>query len=332
MKFGLFTYKDRNQKFNVGDHIQSLAAKQYLPRVDTLVERDSLSLLDLHEETAVIMNGWFTHNAENWPPTSKLKPLFVSFHLNSVHAPKVLSKEENVEYLKKHSPIGCRDTGTVRLLKEKGIEAYYSSCLTTTLDLDYYSEKKNGEILIVDVLYKDDLIQDFKESPKKILSSIKNRRILSLFQREKAIKSIIPKHILKQAKYVTHSYFNKDYNESDRFTLAEGLLNRYARAKLVITSRIHCALPCLALGTPVIFITGGNLFRESELARLQGVIEHLNVISTQPIKLDEKISGRINLLDYKEIDWTNVQNPTGYKEYADKLKQMCLGFIENISK
>jgi len=332
MKFGLFTYKDRNQQFNVGDHIQSLAARQYLPKVDQLIERDSLSLLNLKEETAVIMNGWFTHEPENWPPVELLKPFFVSFHLNSSHASKVLNKEENVKYLKKHSPIGCRDTGTVKLLQERGIDAYYSSCLTTTLDIDYATEERGDEILIVDVLYKDDLLTQYKEFPRKILSGVKTGKIFSLFKREKAIKSIIPGHILKRAKYVTHSYWNKDYTEAERFELAETLLKRYAKAKLVITSRIHCALPCIALGTPVLFISGGGLSRKSEMSRLKGVIEHLNVISTEPISLDNSIAKGIQVLDPKNIDWDGVENPTGYIEYAKKLKSSCSSFIEIVTK
>ncbi|WP_343563040.1 polysaccharide pyruvyl transferase family protein [Sphingobacterium sp.] len=331
MKFGLFTYKDRNQHFNVGDHIQSLAAKQYLPRVDRLIERDSLSLLDLNEETAVIMNGWYTHEPDHWPPVDLLKPFFISFHLNSSHANKVLSKNENVEYLKKYSPIGCRDTGTVKLLQEKGINAYYSSCLTTTLDINYATEEKSDEILIVDVLYKDDLFTQYKEYPRKILSGIKTGKILSLFKRDKKIKSIIPDSILKRAKYVTHSYANKDYNEEERFVLAENLLKRYAKAKLVITSRIHCALPCIAMGTPVVFISGGGLSESSEMSRLKGVIEHLNVVSTEPISLDNSISKEINLLDPKKIDWENIKNPKGYIRYADKLKSSCLEFVQQIT-
>lgn len=330
MKFGLFTYGDRNKKFNVGDHVQSLAARQYLPQVDTLIERDSLSVLDLKEETAVIMNGWFTHKPENWPPVDKLKPLFISFHLNSSHAPKVLGREENVEYLKKHSPIGCRDTGTVRFLQEKGIDAYYSSCLTTTLDIDFTSKERGDEILIVDVLYKDDLLTQYKESPRSILSGIKSGKIFSLFKRERVIKSIIPKDILNKAKYITHSYWNKDYTEQERFVLAENLLRRYAKAKLVITSRIHCALPCIALGTPVIFITGGGLFRQSEMSRLQGVIEHLNVISTAPISLDESIGKGAHVLDPKKIDWHNIKNPESYKKFTPLLKKRCMEFIRSM--
>ncbi len=45
-----------------------------------------------------------------------------------------------------------------------------------------------------------------------------------------------------------------------RLQYASDLLDRYARASLVITPRIHCGFPCLALKTPVILLQPGNVF------------------------------------------------------------------------
>ena len=39
----------------------------------------------------------------------------------------------------------------------------------------------------------------------------------------------------------------------------ENLLERYKKAKVVFTSLIHCALPCIAMGTPVVFVDAGDL-------------------------------------------------------------------------
>ncbi len=67
MKYGLFTYKhSHNNLINIGDYVQSLAAKQFLPRVDEYVERDELNSLK-GEEIKIIMNGWYTHYPGNWP-------------------------------------------------------------------------------------------------------------------------------------------------------------------------------------------------------------------------------------------------------------------------
>jgi len=39
---------------------------------------------------------------------------------------------------------------------------------------------------------------------------------------------------------------------------AERLLSLYAQARSVVTSRLHCALPCLAFGTPVLLVTSSR--------------------------------------------------------------------------
>jgi len=64
VKYGLLTYRTEN----IGDEIQSIAARQFLPGVDIYVERDSLNNVVSDEKIKLIMNGWFTHKPENWPP------------------------------------------------------------------------------------------------------------------------------------------------------------------------------------------------------------------------------------------------------------------------
>jgi len=63
VKYGLLTYRTEN----IGDEIQSIAARQFLPRVDIYVERDSLNNVVSDEKIKLIMNGWFTHKPENCP-------------------------------------------------------------------------------------------------------------------------------------------------------------------------------------------------------------------------------------------------------------------------
>ena len=45
-----------------------------------------------------------------------------------------LLTDESLDYLSSHEPIGCRDIHTVNFLKEHNIDAYFSGCLTLTLD------------------------------------------------------------------------------------------------------------------------------------------------------------------------------------------------------
>lgn len=103
------------------------------------IHRDKLN--DVNYESKAIMNGWFSHYPENWPPSDKIYPLFVSFHINSAVYDTLLS-DKSIEYFKKYEPIGCRDKTTAEKLQEKGVNAYFSSCLTTTLGYKYHSAKK----------------------------------------------------------------------------------------------------------------------------------------------------------------------------------------------
>ena len=64
------------------------------------------------------------------PYHPNVHPVFVSFHINRI---KVLTPEA-IEYLQAHGPIGCRDWTTVDLLLSAGVDAFFTGCLTTTVN------------------------------------------------------------------------------------------------------------------------------------------------------------------------------------------------------
>ena len=139
MKYKLLATRSKNQ-INIGDYIQSLAASQFLPSIDGFVQREKLNQYS-SEEVTIIMNGWFMHQPENWPPSPQINPIFLSFHLNILAKDQLLS-EKSVAYFKKHKPIGCRDFQSVQFLKSKNVDAYFSGCLTLTLGEKYFSKEK----------------------------------------------------------------------------------------------------------------------------------------------------------------------------------------------
>ena len=73
--------------------------------------------------------------------------------------------ENEVVYLKKFQPIGCRDQYTMDVLRRYGIVSYLNGCMTATLPRrkPRYSEKYN-KILCVDV---PDSLKDM--IPKEVL-------------------------------------------------------------------------------------------------------------------------------------------------------------------
>lgn len=322
MKYGLLTYARSTPYINIGDYIQSLAAKQFLPKVDCYINREKLADYK-GDKTKIILNGWFAHNIINWIPSPEIEPLFISFHINKSAAPFILD-QKGVNYLKKHEPIGCRDYYTVKILKEKSIKAYFSGCLTLTLDSYKENEqKRTNEIYIVDLLYNYPTLEKVTKNFKSFIRSVQRGTIFKLRKRMKHISKLIDEDLLKRATYINQEYPSTVPSEEGMFNVAEGLLRKYARAKLVITSRIHCALPCLALGTPVIFVNG---FEDSvDTCRFEGILDLFNRIDINMkngkyeanFNLESKISGDLQIL-----------NSNDYITIAEELKSKCESFIK----
>ncbi|WP_024769147.1 polysaccharide pyruvyl transferase family protein [Aquimarina macrocephali] len=314
MKYGLLTYAENNRFFNVGDNIQSLAAKQYLPQVDAFINREKLGEYE-GDPVKLIMNGWFTHNIHNWVPTDKIDPVFVSFHMNNTAAPAMLS-EKGIAYLKKHQPIGCRDKFTAKTLQENGIDAFFTGCLTLTLDSYKVDDSERGDdIYIVDPLYNYPRSEKVFYNAKHTVKNILNGTAFKLGKKNKHLKNFISKELLESAHFINQEPPSNLYTDEEKFAMAEKLLNDYAKAKLVITSRIHCALPCLALGTPVIFVNGFDSFVDS--CRFDGILELFNRIDVN----SETGTFTDNFgLNGKVTKGTMVKNLEKHHELANALK------------
>ncbi|WP_378188007.1 polysaccharide pyruvyl transferase family protein [Aquimarina sp. W85] len=321
MKYGLLTYVEGKETYNVGDYVQSLAAKQYLPRIDRFLNREKLADYS-QENIKLIMNGWFTHNIHHWIPSKEIDPLFVSFHMNSTAAPFMLT-EAGITYLKKHAPIGCRDKFTVKILQEQGIDAYFTGCLTLTLDNYKVDDSlRDEEIYIVDPFYNYPTKGKLMLSPKNFVKGTLKGDIFNLNKAQKHLEKVVDKDVLERANYVTQVLPIGKQTEEQKFAYAEECLKKYAKAKLVITSRIHCALPCLAMGTPVIFLDGFNTFVDT--CRFDGISELFNrvdVADDGSFTANFDLPGKINLN-------TMVTNLGLHHKLADPLKEKCKAFIK----
>lgn len=323
MLYGLLKYQENKKFFNVGDNIQSLAAKQFLPKVDQLLNREKLADYE-GEKIKLIMNGWFTHNIHHWVPSEQIDPFFVSFHINNTAAPFMLT-DKGIAYLKKHEPIGCRDQFSADTLKAKGIDAYFSGCLTLTLDTYKVDDSERGdEIFIVDPLYSYPAYEKVTYDWRHFLRSIQNGKIFQLGKKKNHLKNFIDEDLLKDATYVNQEPAANTFTDAQKFEMAESLLHKYAKAKLVITSRIHCALPCLAMGTPVIFVNGFDSFVDS--CRFDGILDLFNRID-----VDSKIGNWSSNfgLEGKINKNTLVKNLEKHHALAEPMKQKCRDFINN---
>ncbi len=327
MRYGLLSYlfPDKNKKFNLGDYVQSIAARQYLPQVDLLVNREELPRYASEGEFAMIMNGWFMTHPEQWPPPDNLKPLFVSFHISPSSA-EVLLEEKSIAYFRKHGLIGCRDTYTVERLREKGIEAEFTSCLTTTLGETYrWDGGSSGEVLMVDAGYNVPAWREAFRGLPQFAKALKNGTIWQPNRKRGVMTEVLGRDAFRSAVTLGARFHPSDYpTDESRFELADEYLKRYSRAKLVVTSRIHCALPCLAIGTPMIFIAAH--FSKDELSRIGDLIRFMNCV-----EVGEDGAIRSNF-DLDKIGTEGFANPEAFRPYAQKLVERCRQFVRENSQ
>lgn len=291
MKYGVMYYKATD---NIGDDIQTYAELKYLPKVDYYVDREHLSTFmpESKEYVSVIMNGLYIHNKIAWPPSPYINPLLISMHFKELIETDVgdsYLKDFGGEFLKQYGPVGARDTETLKRLNKNGINSYFSGCMTLTLEKFEGIEKKK-KICLVDV---------DKEVIKKVKTTVRNE-----FEIE-----------------VLSHYINPEDSEKKSFEKrmkdVENLLKKYQESHLVITSRLHVALPSVALDVPVILIHN-KVFDEDRL----GVFLKF-VISFEKEKFLNQ--------DIKHIILNPDKNSIEYIEIKEKINNRCKEFI-NLSK
>lgn len=271
---------------NLGDDIQMVAAKRLLPKVDGSLPRESLA--ELTEPGVISMNGFFMGEGA-WPPAASLEPFFYAFHLAAASQEKICSAE-GIEYLRKYQPIGCRDRGTMQILAKHGIEAFYSKCISLTFERRK-TDPKDGTIFLVGL--------------------------------SKAAKSMVPRAIRKQAVIVDQPKLRlPNLSHETREHLAEHLLDVYAkRASLVITSKIHCAMPCLAMGIPVVFLYDKSKKDDYRVAIIEDLIG-INFVADS--WLARKV---LNPFLRRKINWT--PEPIEFEQEKAAIKD---GYLKSYHK
>lgn len=340
MQNGILIYKSYNNNFNIGDYIQSIASSQYFDEIHIYLNRELLNTYT-GKETKLIMNGWFMHEPQNWPPSKDIRPLFLSFHMNSV-ARSYLLNSESLKYLKDYEPIGCRDKSTADLLRSKGINAYFSGCLTLTLRNCFKSNIRTDSIYFVDPYFEitKNIYSIVSKSFNLIFNytviknisiklrescSLKNLLITSFFY--STYSKIFDDEVLSLAEYIKHEAYETDFkSEDEKFELAKLLISKYAKAKLVVSSRIHCALPCLSLETPVLYLENVNQ-SETSNCRLDGLRELFHIISYCRGRLTTSFNIPSKKIGMKFI----IKNKEGYKILMDKLIIDCQHFVNENS-
>ena len=136
---------------------------------------------------------------------------------------------------------------------------------------------------------------------------------------------MVPAELINEVEFIKNSIDGSGLEAAARFDLANDYLKKLASARIVFTSRIHCALPCLAMNTPVIFVKAGQK-SESNILRFKGIIDHMNVLDYDGDVKGQGFSSR--LLSMKDIDVLSPPlNPNSFSDLVGDLVKRCEGFV-----
>ncbi len=250
--FGVLSYDQPGiRSRNIGDYIQTIASIGHLLRYENLqfsgdegltdlfaklreevkderkyagppaelnlveVYRDGNVYQDIPDDTWYIAFGWYMHDifgkSFNIPFHPNLRPILLSVF---VRYPEMLTPDA-IAYLKKYGPVGCRDWQSVAVLRAVGVPAFFSGCLTTTVDTLFpapAADRRAGTLRV-------DWMKDNK-GPKK----------------KQTVTAI------------------RDKSFPENLELARNWVADYAyKYKHVLTSRLHANLPARSVGADVDF-------------------------------------------------------------------------------
>ena len=236
MKFANYHYRGKSQN-NLGDHIQILTYDYLYNNMGVadneviVIDKDDLYKYDgepvLLPVSMSLMN--YKEHGIAGMFSSRITPIFFGLIM---YKDELLPEE--VVYLKKHEPVGCRDERTYNTMMQYGISSYLGGCITVTLPTRERCPVKQKKVFIIDPA--------------------------------KGINELVPEGLKQNAVWDTH-YFREKLDNPKQ--IAKERYEQYRdEAKLVITSLLHCSTPCIAMGVPVVLARSTVSFRFAWLEAL----------------------------------------------------------------
>ncbi|MBO4903567.1 MAG: polysaccharide pyruvyl transferase family protein [Lachnospiraceae bacterium] len=240
MKYGYLSWrkplleKRKERRVNIGDVFQSIATIHILKSLgiadEDIIPLDRFDLPDYTGEKVVLLisgaeidSDAYAYHTKYYPLPDNIIPVFVGW------LPYRTISEEELAYLKQHQPIGCRSDYMVDFLREMGLDAFLTGCTTLTLPKREQTDRQK-KVFLVDA--PDSLLPYI---PEQLLTDA-----VSLTQLSR-INSVSTD--LRITEEETAAYHR----------MAEDRLKMFRdEAALVITSRLHVASPCAAMGIPVV--------------------------------------------------------------------------------
>lgn len=262
MRSGIFTFETPN----LGDDLQSLVAAHLRPRQSFFLRREWIWRRQTPEPVSILMNYWFTSGRMLLAPHSSVAPIYHGFSMGK----EAMLKWGWLKHLKSHEPIGCRDTATVRTLQAVGIEGYWSGCATMFLGAWYKPVRNSdGPVLFIDV--------------------------------PPSAEPLIPRALTERAVRLSNACPESLRRDPLRRQARIARINDVIRtASMIVTKRLHTALPAASFGIPVVLIVEN---RENDRRRFSGYEQFLPIIFHEHGKA------------LNTIDWQNVGVPV----YPDEI-------------
>ncbi len=248
MNYGILTHigfskkgGKQNRIISIGDVLECLAIRNIYQSIgvdeNELITCYPYELNEYQGEYCVLPINVYALNIDY---SNRILPVFLGLTLGGANK----YSKENMDLLRRFSPVGCRDERTMRMLLAQGIDAYMQGCLVATF-------------------------------PKRPI--LETQRKVFFTDPEGGIQKYIPKELLSDYEFFSHDYYMTDeelYKEGGLYQLGERIIEKYkTEARLVITSKYHAAITCLALGIPVIMIIENNYFKYSWLEKYIPIYE-----------------------------------------------------------
>ncbi len=235
--------------------------------------------------------------------SERIIPVFLGFTMV-----KDSLEPEEVAYFKRFEPVGCRDERTLRTLRKFHIDCYLHGCITVTLP-KRQNAKNPDKVFIVDV--------------------------------DQSMLGLIPDSLKENAEYRTHLI--KQHLDDPKSVAMKQYQEYKDHAKLVITSMLHCAVPCAAAGIPLVMISTAVSYRMAWLEKLLPIYtpaqaEQINW-NPPPLEL-EAHKARVLALTARRLgeafqyyeDMMDLSFFYEEREKSDYVNEQCASFIRFIDE
>lgn len=231
MKYANIVYSTRSNRITLGDDMQLLAIEKMYSQMgidnDDIVRIDYGDLATYDGEYVILPISFpllaYTNEDVITCFSERIIPVFLGVCMLADSF-----CDRDVAYMKRFAPIGCRDAYTLKNMKAHGIPAYLNGCMTLTLPLQE-NAGKGHKIICVDV-------------PEHL-------------RRE------IPESMLPDCEFLSHTYYVGEFDCTPEEKAREMYRYYINEARMVITTRLHAALPCMAAGIPVVFLKDEYSYR-----------------------------------------------------------------------